>query len=508
MTTQINDRIPVIIGVGQFQMDVPENLEGALGPIDIAAKAIEIALLDTGLKGLEAKVDRLTAIRTFGDSGPTFPCPFGASKNMPRSIGTRANLSPETLIYSPVGGDQPQTQVFEAAKAIFQMQSELAVVCGGEAIANMKAAMRAAVALDWSDEPEDEGLIDEGPFPDGLPLHPEEIRHGMMLPIQYYAMMETARRLELGLSVEDYQKQVGDLFAPFADCASKNPFAQFKKNMPAQEIANPSPQNPMLVSPFTKAMVAKDGVNQGAAIVLTSYKNACDWGVPSDKFIFLHGFAKTKERHLTVRSDPSRSPALELALNGAMCMAGVETLKVSHADLYSCFPIVVFNSKGVLNKATLKSLTQTGGLPFFGGPGNNYTLHGIAEMVETLRKNPADFGVVQGNGGFMSKHSVGIYGAVPPAEDIYNLENDFQKTLDGAPKVKIETQASGEGKLLSYCLSYQKGIPKNAIILAELSSGNHTLARYEGDLTALSNLKLGESLIFEATPKGNIAKLD
>ena len=47
-------------------------------------------------------------------------------------------------------------------------------------------------------------------------------------------------------------------------------------------------------------------------------------------------------------------------------------------------------------------LTVTGGLPFHGGPGNNYSMHGIVAMLDVLR-SPAQrgtFGRVTATGGF------------------------------------------------------------------------------------------------------------
>lgn len=60
-----------------------------------------------------------------------------------------------------------------------------------------------------------------------------------------------------------------------------------------------------------------------------------------------------------------------------------------------------------------KELTLTGGLPYHGGPGNNYSAHGIVAMVETLRKNPGEWGMVTANGGFLTEHSVGFYSTTP-----------------------------------------------------------------------------------------------
>ncbi|MFX4396904.1 hypothetical protein ABTA35_20075, partial [Acinetobacter baumannii] len=54
--------------------------------------------------------------------------------------------------------------------------------------------------------------------------------------------------------------------------------------------------------------------------------------------------------------------------------------------------------------------------PFFGGPGNSYSLHAIASMVERLRAARDGFGLVLANGGFLSKPAAGVYAAVPPRD--------------------------------------------------------------------------------------------
>ena len=68
---------------------------------------------------------------------------------------------------------------------------------------------------------------------------------------------------------------------------------------------------------------------------------------------------------------------------------------------------------GSLGTDTTSGLTLTGGLPFFGGAGNNYSMHGVAETVARMRSAPGQFGLVGANGGIQSKYSVGIYSTAP-----------------------------------------------------------------------------------------------
>lgn len=502
MTKQINPRTPVIIGVGQYQMDVPEDLSSASGPIEITARAIEVAVKDSGVSDIASRIDRLTSIRLFGDSGPVFPCPFGTSTNMPLSIAKVAGVRASTLIYSKLGGEQPQVQIAETARALQQGDAEVAIVCGGEAIANMKAASRQGVSLDWSDDPKIEDgaeFIDHGFVFSDLPIAPEEMRHSLINAIMVYAMMETARRLRLGLSVEDYQKRIGKLFEPFSKAAAQNPYSMFKDHMTASDIARPSDTNPMIASPYTKAMVAKDGVNQSAAVIMTTIGKAKALGIPEENWVFLNGYAKGEEPLVSNRADIDRFPVLETLLENTLSAVGLNQSDVSEADFYSCFPIVVFSATEVMSQTKVKTYTLTGGLPFFGGPGNNYSLHAIAEMVKALRGTDK-YGLIHANGGVMTKHAIGIYSTHPTAFAETYIDEDTEK-------VSVETSPNGVGALISFCLNYRKGQAINATLLLKMENGSHALAKYEGELERLHALKSGQPFMVRVEKHHNVAEL-
>jgi acetyl-CoA C-acetyltransferase len=61
-----------------------------------------------------------------------------------------------------------------------------------------------------------------------------------------------------------------------------------------------------------------------------------------------------------------------------------------------------------------RDLTVTGGLTFAGGPFNSYVMHSLATLVGRLRGDPGSFGVASGIGGYMAKHSWGVYSSAPP----------------------------------------------------------------------------------------------
>ena len=59
-------------------------------------------------------------------------------------------------------------------------------------------------------------------------------------------------------------------------------------------------------------------------------------------------------------------------------------------DLYSCFPsaVEIACNEMKISQDDPRGLTITGGLPYFGGPGNNYVTHSIAEMIYNVRSRP------------------------------------------------------------------------------------------------------------------------
>ena len=109
----------------------------------------------------------------------------------------------------------------------------------------------------------------------------------------------------------------------------------------------------------------------------------------------------------------AESVALEIRSGGGEAV--VSTDDIATFDLYSCFPFPVFVACEALGVSgdDPRGLTLTGGLPYFGGPGNSYSLHAIAETVAEMREKPGRYGLVGANGGTMSKYSVGIYSTLP-----------------------------------------------------------------------------------------------
>ena len=216
---------------------------------------------------------------------------------------------------------------------------------------------------------------------------------------------------------EAHQDRIAELWAGFNAVARENPNAWLRQPFSARDIGAAAPDNPMISFPYTRRMNANARVDMGAGLIVCSQEAARQAGVPDEKLVFLHSGTEAHDSNFfSTRMELHRSPAMNLAGNRALQLAGRTIEEIDHFDLYSCFPSAVQVAASELGIPEDRSLTVTGGLTFGGGPLNSYTLHAIARMVEVLRKSPGATGLVSGNGGWLAKHSFGIYSTTAPAD--------------------------------------------------------------------------------------------
>ena len=344
----------------------------------------------------------------------------------------------------------------------------------------------------------------------------QELENDFLLPGTIYSVLENARRKRLNKSPEEYAFLMAQLLAPFSRVASQHPAAMFKKEWDAESIARVDKKNPYIFYPYTKAMVAKDGVNQAAALVLTTVENAREWGIDESKWIYLKSHCNLIERTILERPDLGSSPAMHLAYQTALERAGISAADVDFFDIYSCFPIAVFNACEALGLAAHdpRGLTVTGGLPFFGGPGNNYSMHGIVSVVGKLRRTENGIGLVGANGGYLSKHAIGVYTKEVPRQGWREYDDGpLQTELDQVSAPRIETSPEGKAVVESYSVTYKRDIPDRAHVIGRLSRND---ARFLGvtDVTDKETPRkmveedfLGRTIFVTSKGRGNRFKL-
>jgi acetyl-CoA C-acetyltransferase len=484
----IDPQTPVIVGVGQITRhwdaklaDAQEVSSDPPSPRTLTAESARRALTDSGVAELIAPIiDRVVVVRTMLDSVNGAPQPFGRCANPPATLAADIGLSPCETIYSVVGGDQPQALVNEAAEAIFSGQARAVLLAGAEATATMKAALRAGIDLDWS------GSVD-GPLNDrGLGstlLSRYDLANGLGAPTQTYPAFEHALANRWGHDRRTHRAAMSTLWAGFSRVAAKNPYAQFPLARDEAFLSTESRENYPVADPYLKWDVAQDAVNQGAAVLLTSVSEAERLGIPPARRIHLHGYSHLKDRVPSERPDLSRSVAMERAIGIALRSAGLAASDIAYFDLYSCFPVAVLLAAEALgldwrSANGAEALTVTGGLPFFGGAGNNYSMHAIASMVDRLRVDPGSFGLILANGGFLSKEAVGVYSSEPRTDWKSVSSAEEQAVIDGAPAPTL-IDGDSRGEVESFTVTYAKGEAQRGFAFLRTAEGGRILARTE-----------------------------
>ncbi|MEM6545644.1 MAG: acetyl-CoA acetyltransferase, partial [Pseudomonadota bacterium] len=311
------DSRPILVGVGQ---SISRWKGGEVGdapsPLSLSIQAVHKAFEDTGARdAIAGRVDTLVAVRTLEDSVPKSPYPFGRCENYPGAVADAMELKPSTAIYSAVGGDQPQALVNEFASKLASGESRCVLLCGAEATAAYKAAVRSEQVLDWSSQSslptEDRGI--------GVPLSTrEERKNGLGWPTNSYPLFEEAYRARKKLTRAEYLVEISELFAGFSEVASENPYAQYPSKRSGEYLGTRSAGNYPIAGPYLKWHVAQDAVNQGAALLLTTVSEARSAGIPEEKWVYLHGHSTLSDCHITERPDYSRSRSLEGTLAQAL----------------------------------------------------------------------------------------------------------------------------------------------------------------------------------------------
>ena len=483
-------RIPVLVGCGQITQREADPGQ-ALAPIDLTAAAARQAADDSGAGAqLLAALDTIVVLRSFSDTSWRFACPFGRYTNPPKSLAARLGVeTARRLVYTHPGGNMPQWLVTQLFQEVVRGEVGAALIAGGEALATQKAAQRAGLELDWAEDP---GGAPETWGVDKRGWNDVEDRHRMAGAIFAYPLFENAIRGNLGRSIPEHLLQTGKLFARFAAVAANNPLADRRSGYSAEEIGTVGPNNPYIGFPYTKLMNANAFIDQSAAIILTSVAKAKALGIPESKWVYLHGCADAYDHwYISDRHNLHSSPAMRVVAEETFEMADTSLDKIEFIDLYSCFPSAVqiaCQEMGIpLDDA--RGLTVTGGLPYFGGPGNNYVTHAIAEMMTRVRSQPGAKGLVTANGNYVTKQSAGIYSVDPPIKPFAPKDPaTYQQAINSSVGPTVSEVAGGKAHIETYTVMHDRKGPTYAILFGRLEDGSRFIANTPDDGNLLADM--------------------
>ena len=488
----VDPRTPVIVGVGQFSENIGDADYRGMSSVELAAAAAGAALRDTGSAAAVATaVDTVVGIRQFEISGRGM-APLGYSSNYPRSVASRVGASPVRAVLEPIGGQGPQRALTEFAGLIASGEADVVMVVGSENGSTLRYFAKRDDKPDHSEtvegQLEDRGYGYEGLFDDYT------VAHGLVGAPAQYGLLENARRGRVGLGVAEYRRAMAELFAPLSKVAAHNPFSASPVERTVAEILTVDDGNRMICDPYPRLLVARDQVNQGAAAVLMSVAAARRLGVPQDNWVYLRGHADLVDQPLLDRADLSNSSASVLAVREALRTAGTSLEDIATFDLYSCFPVPVFTICDGTGLATddPRGLTLTGGLPYFGGPGNSYSLHAIAETVHAMRRAPGAFGLVGANGGIISKYSVGVYSTVA-ADWVPDNGAALRAEVAARPTTPVTRRAEGSGTVETYTVRYDWPV-RTGIVVGRLDADGSRFLALVDDPGLLELMSEGDPL--------------
>ncbi|MFA5121224.1 acetyl-CoA acetyltransferase [Zavarzinia sp.] len=472
---------PILVGVGQItQKDVDPR--EAKGPIEMMTAAARLAAADAGITDAAlAGIDRLAVVRFMSGN---YHDPVAL---LAEAIGAH----PADRQHTAVGGNSPQMLVNETAQKIAEGKCKLALLAGVEVLSTITRAQKMGIDLPFG-----QITLTEEDRNGSLPV---ELAHGMFPPVNVYPLFENALRAKRGRSLKAHLVKIGELFEPFTKVAAQNPLAWFPIERTAAELTTPSKQNRFVGYPYTKLVNAIMEVDQSAAVIMTTVAEAKRLGIPQEKWVYLHGCADAKDHWFVLeRVNYHSSPAIRTVGREAFAMAGKTVADMSFFDIYSCFPSAVQIAKQELALPEVDEipLTVTGGLPYFGGPGNNYVMHSIAEMVQVLRRNPGRYGLVTANGWYVTKHSAGIYSTEPiPRHFLRKDPALYQAEIDAEAHPGITEAPEGEAKIETYTVVHGRdGEPYMAIVIGRLADGTRFVANTPTERDVFDLLLDGEAI--------------
>jgi acetyl-CoA C-acetyltransferase len=438
----LDPRTPVLVGGGQVVQQVPP--EEAREPVALMADAARRAAEDAGAPGLLAAVESVRVVaqlsRRYLDPGALVASLVGAE--------------PRQSVVTSMGGNVPQVLVDATALAVQRGELDVALLCGAEAWRSRTALRRLGRSPDWTTQPEDTPPADV--LGEELVMSaPAELARGLFMPVQVYPLFECALRAAAGRPVAAHAEHLGRLWAGFSEVAAANPHAWSRERRTPEEVRTPGPGNRMIGFPYTKLMNSNNDVDQGAALLLCSAEAARRHGVPPDRWVFPHaGVEANDHAFVSARADLRSSPAIRLAGRRVLELAGIGVDDLTHVDLYSCFPSAVQVAAQELGLGSDRPLTVTGGMSFAGGPWNDYATHAVATMLPLLREDPGAWGLCTANGGFLTKHALGVYAARPPAAGF--RRDSPQEAIDALPATPVAEDHSGAATVEAYTVVHDR----------------------------------------------------
>ncbi len=465
----LSARTPVLVGAGAVQqrLDDPQQ---ALEPLELMISALRRAADDAGCAQLLERASSIRLPRGFWD----YPDPG-------RAIARRFGAKSARTQVAELG--VLQTTLFGvAAEAIAAGDDDVVLITGGEAKYRALRAQLSGTSAPLTAHPG--GEADSVLRPARDIWNQIEADFGLLMPVNQYSIMENALRYAERLSIAEHRREVADLWADFSRVAADNPTAWNRDGLSADDIAGSAGGNRMLAFPYTKLHNSQWNVDQAAGLILCSVDAARAAGIPQEKWVF--PLAVTESNHmvpLSERREMHRSDGFRLAGEKALDIAGKSIRDIEHLELYSCFPAAVRIQAREMKIPSERRLTLTGGMPFAGGPLNNFVLQAAVRMAAVLRAERRSSGMLTAVSGMLTKQGVSLWSTQPPTVP-YRFADVSAEVAAAMPTVEVIPNYDGPAVVASYTVLYDGNTASRGVAVCDLPDGRRTLAATQDAMLA------------------------
>ena len=444
---------PVLVGIGSLQQKGSfEELDEAL---ILMEKATLNAIEDTQAPEIKNIIDEIQ-----------IPKGYWAYRDPGKWIAEKHGFSKAKTSVTKIGVLQ-QNLINSACKKIINGNIRASLIVGGEA--RFKKIQALKEGLDFEEiqltvNPDHYVKAKEDLYV------PEELDALGMMAVGYYAIIESSIRHKSKRTIKEHEKFLGDLYERFSQIAAQNPHAWNQRIFTSKEIQNPSLKNQRIAYPYNKLHNSSWNVNQASALILTSEEIANKLNIPSSQRVFPLISSETNHMIGVIqRPDISHPIGLQLAAEFLLETAAKNKVNPSLYELYSCFPAAVQLFSESLNVPKNIDKTITGGMPFAGGPLNNYMLHATAQMLMKIREHTNEIGLITGVSGMMTKQALSIWGK-DPVMDFESMDVTAEAEKLEIP-VPMSNLKKGDARVIGCTVLYEKLNPLKAVFYAEDSQG-------------------------------------
>jgi acetyl-CoA C-acetyltransferase len=461
-----NERVPVIIGVGQ--VNDRECVHDSLG---LMVEALTKADADAGGRWIE-QLDSIAVVAQLS---------FSKLGNCAQLLVDHFGIAPGHIEQTPYAtGESPIQLLNEAANRIGAGEISVAAIVGGEALRT--AAQRAAAGR--ADGAKPDFLRDATkPHLSNITATVGSMEHlaqyGLIAPTDVYPLYENATRAAWGQTLTEAQRESGVIWAGMSQVAAGNPNAWLQTVLLPEAITAPDVDNRVIAFPYQKRMVANSSVNQGAAFIVTSLARARAAGILEDCIIHVGmGAAAHTPHNLLKRDQYVSSSAINVTLEQTLIRNGLSIADVTDVELYSCFPCIPKMARRVIDWPVDRPITAFGGLTFGGGPIGNYMSHALASMVDKLRRDKGT-ALLFANGGYATHNHAIVISSEPQAKAVFPHDFDCNAEANAlrAPVPEVDGEYVGTATIETYTVFYKRdGSVRVGTVIARTPDNKRVLA--------------------------------